>query len=189
MSPGLPALERPLCDILSPTAAPVPCVPTATSTPSCTLHPQTPGPVPAAPTCHSGVFPGCPQGPSLPGHQLSPGAGGEGKGPITRPTTSPQPTRLLAHPFASCGAWGHPDFSCPLPKASTRSRVKGLHSPCSRYSSKSMAVSPTSSSGPPQRLACAALYFAQGGRTLLRAALISQPRRRRQLRRHNATSP
>ena len=49
---------------------------------------------------------------------------------------------------------------------------------------------PTSSSSPAGLcLARAALYFARGGRALLRDALISQPRRGRRLRRRNTMSP
>lgn len=52
----------------------------------------------------------------------------------------------------SHGMWGHsPHLSLPLSQSQCPLHSERAHSPCCRYSSKSMAVSPTSSSssGPP----------------------------------------
>lgn len=150
LSPGLPAPEHPRCDAPSLAALPVPRVSAATSTPSV---PRTHKPLGLAPQ-HPHTAVGCPWGLALPGHCLSPGAGGEGKEPVTHPGPHPNPPICWHIPSPateirpSHKVWGHPDCFCPLPKASTCSKAKGLHSPCSRYSSKSMAVSPTSSSSP-----------------------------------------
>lgn len=165
LSPALPAAPRsapvsgssrgPLSQ-LAPAACPHP-------------EPQTSRPGPAAPARCSGVSRGSSTA------RASPEPSSRWARRRTRslpPPLPPHPSagtslhRLREHlPPARCGVTPTPSAQF-LPQAGARLGAEGLRSPCSRYSSKNMAVSPTSSSGPWRAspglcLARAALHFAR----------------------------